>query len=160
MSVLNFPKDPSLNEQYNAPNGMIYVWDGEKWVSVGAGGTDPSKYIRADIDDTYAGNVTSTGKGAFGVPVGTTGEQPTGAEGMVRYNTTLKRYEGYSNGSWGALGGGATGGGADRVFQLNTMICTEDFTLPNGESALSAGPIEIEDGVSIEVPDNQSWVVL
>ena len=40
------------------------------------------------------------------------------------------------------------------------MVCTEDYTISDTWSAVSAGPIEIEDGVSIEVPDNQAWVVL
>ena len=53
----------------------------------------------------------------------------------------------------------ARGGGDDLVFQENQMVCTEDYTISNTWSAVSAGPIEIEDGVSIEVPDNQSWVV-
>ena len=58
-------------------------------------------------------------------------------------------------------GNGTTrGGGDDLVFQENQMVCTEDYTISDTWSAVSAGPIEIEDGVSIEVPDNQSWVVL
>ena len=158
--TLQFPATPSLNEVFNASNGLQYVWDGEKWVTIGSGGTDPAKYIRSDVDDTYGNTITSTSTTAFGVPVGTTQEQPAGAEGMVRYNTTLGRYEGYSDGSWGALGGGATGGGSDRVFQTNTMQVTTDFTLPDGESALSAGPITIEDGATVEIPDNQTWVIL
>jgi hypothetical protein len=44
------------------------------------------------------------------VPVGTTGERPTGATGYLRYNTTLSSFEGYSGGAWGSIGGGATGG--------------------------------------------------
>jgi len=158
--ALDFPASPALNEQYAAPNGLVYYWDGEKWITIGSGGTDPSNYIRNDIDDTYGNTITSTGTTAFGVPVGTTAEQPAGAEGLIRYNTTLGRYEGFSNGAWGALGGGATGGGSDRVFQTNTMVVTTDFTLPSGESALSAGPITINDGVSVTIPDNQNWVIL
>lgn len=34
------------------------------------------------------------------VPVGTTGERPTGANGYVRYNTTTSKFEGYENGAW------------------------------------------------------------
>lgn len=39
------------------------------------------------------------------VPVGTTSQRPTGANGMVRYNTSNNRYEGYANGYWTNLGG-------------------------------------------------------
>jgi hypothetical protein len=60
----------------------------------------------------------------------------------------------------GGGGGTTTGGGTDLVFQENTMVCGSDFTLTTGRSALSAGPITIEDGVVITIPDNQSWVIL
>lgn len=41
------------------------------------------------------------------LPVGTTAERTgTPTNGMVRYNTTLKTYEGYREGAWGPLGGG------------------------------------------------------
>ena len=157
--TLQFPASPSLNETYTASNDLIYKWDGEKWITTGSS-ADSNTYVRNDIDNTYAGLISATGNEAFGVPVGTTAEQPANADGLLRYNSTLNRYEGSSDGSWGALGGGATGGGSDRVFQLNTMVCTTDFTLPDGESALSAGPIEIEDGVTITINDDSSWVIL
>lgn len=34
-------------------------------------------------------------------PSGTTAERPTGANGMIRYNTTTGQLEAYQNGSWG-----------------------------------------------------------
>jgi len=40
-------------------------------------------------------------------------------DGMIRYNSTLATFEGYSNSNWGSIGGGATGGGSDAVFNLN-----------------------------------------
>ena len=158
--TLQFPAAPSLNQTFTASNNLIYKWDGEKWITLGSSAVDTSKFVRNDVDNTYAGLISATGNEAFGVPVGTTAEQPANADGLLRYNSTWDRYEGSSNGSWGALGGGATGGGSDRVFQLNTMVTTTNFTLPNGESALSAGPIEINDGVVVTIPDNQSWVIL
>lgn len=157
--TLQFPANPTVNDTFTASNGLIYKWDGEKWITTGSS-ADTSTFVRNDIDNTYAGLISATGNKAFGVPVGTTAEQPANADGLLRYNTTLDRYEGSSNGTWGALGGGATGGGSDRVFQLNTMVTTTDFTLPTGESALSAGPIQINDGVVVTIPDNQSWVIL
>jgi len=49
---------------------------------------------------------------------------------------------------------------SDRVFQLNTMTVSSDFTLPGAESSLSAGPITINDGVVVTIPNNQNWVIL
>ena len=42
------------------------------------------------------------------VPVGTTGERPTPAAGMFRYNTTEGKFEGYTT-EWGEIGGGGGG---------------------------------------------------
>ena len=53
---------------------------------------------------------TVYGTGALNVPVGTTAERPTTGnspqDGDIRYNSTLKSYEGYGNSAWGGLGGG------------------------------------------------------
>jgi hypothetical protein len=60
----------------------------------------------------------------------------------------------------GGGGGTTTGGGGDLVFQENTMVCTTSFELTAGRSALSAGPITINDSVVIQIPNNQNWVIL
>ena len=73
-----------------------------------------------------------------------------------------------SSGYWtcqgGSAGGGGNGttrgGGADLVFQENQMTCNADYSISADWSALSAGPITIEDGATITVPDSQSWVIL
>jgi len=52
------------------------------------------------------GNVVINNTQSFIVPVGTTGQQPASpTNGMIRYNTTNNRYEGYANGYWTNLGG-------------------------------------------------------
>lgn len=51
--ALNFPKDPTLNEEYPI-NGVLYVWDGQKWTSKGSTSGVP---ILPDAN----GNVTITG---------------------------------------------------------------------------------------------------
>ena len=56
--------------------------------------------------------------------------------------------------------GTTTGGGNDLVFQENSFVCTTDFTLDTNMNALSAGPVTINDGVTIVIPDNQNWVIL
>tara|TARA_B100000073_G_C23636183_1_gene534636 strand:- start:245 stop:547 length:303 start_codon:yes stop_codon:yes gene_type:complete len=65
-----------------------------------------------------------------------------------------------SGGGDGGGGGTTTGGGDDLVFQENEMICNANFELTNGRSALSAGPVTIDDGVEITIPDDQNWVIL
>lgn len=42
---------------------------------------------------------------AIFVPSGNTGQRPTGANGLFRYNTETNQFEGYANGAWGAIAG-------------------------------------------------------
>jgi hypothetical protein len=100
------------------------------------------------------------GTGAILIPTGTTAQQPTGVDGKIRYNTTAQSYEGYSNGVWGQLGGGATGGGPDKVFVQNQTTVTTNYTLTTGYNAESVGPITINSGVTVTVPSGARWVVL
>jgi hypothetical protein len=32
MTAITFPTDPANGELYTAPNGAVYIWDGEKWM--------------------------------------------------------------------------------------------------------------------------------
>ena len=56
--------------------------------------------------------------------------------------------------------GGAQGGGTDKVFQLNQIVVTTNYTLPAGYSAMSVGPITVNSGVTVTVPSGYRWVVL
>lgn len=104
--------------------------------------------------------MTLEGTGAAILNVGTTGERPASPEeGMVRYNSSTTKFEGY-NGAWGPLGGGATGGGTDTVFIQNSQTVTVNYTIPSDQNAMSTGPISIIDGVSVSIPDTSVWAIL
>ena len=60
------------------------------------------------------------------VPVGTTGERPTPAAGMFRYNTTEGKFEGYTT-EWGEIGGGG-GGLTTEAHVANNAVVTLDLT--------------------------------
>lgn len=110
---------------------------------------------------TFAGNVELTGTGYLDLPVGTTAERPgSPTSGMVRFNTSLVTFEGYDGTAWGAIGGGATGGGSDDVFYENGQTVTTNYTLTTSKNAVSAGPITINSGVTVTVPTGQSWVIV
>jgi hypothetical protein len=95
------------------------------------------------------------------LPVGTTLQRDaTPVTGMVRYNSTEGTFEGYSNGAWGAIGGGATGGGGDQVFYENELTVTANYTLTTARNAMSTGPITIDSGITVTVPTDQRWVIL
>jgi hypothetical protein len=56
---------------------------------------------------TFSGGVTFGTTTAATLPVGTSVQRPTGATGMVRFNTTISQYEGYNGTTWSPIGGGA-----------------------------------------------------
>jgi len=115
--------------------------------------------IGADLEVT--GRLTLSGAGAAKLNVGTTAERPaTPVDGDIRYNSDLARYEGYSDGEWGQLGGGATGGGGDQIFVLNGQTVTTDYTIPTGFNASTVGPITIADGITVTLPASSNWVIL
>jgi len=117
-------------------------------------GTAAFSALTASADSAF------NGTGAIQIPVGTTGQQPTGASGKLRFNSTTSSFEGYNGTTWGSIGGGATGGGGDQVFVQNQMIVTTTYAIPSGYSAESVGPITFNSGVSVTVPAGSRWVVL
>jgi hypothetical protein len=105
-------------------------------------------------------NLNFSGTGTITLPNGTTGQRPTPASGMIRYNTSTSGFEGYAGGEWGSIGGGATGGGGDQVFYENEMNVTASYTLTTNRNAMSTGPITIDSGATVTIPSGQRWVIL
>lgn len=66
----------------------------------------------------------------------------------------------YVYGTWGAVGGGATGGGNNQIFVLNDQIVTNDYTIPTGKNASSAGPITVDTGITVTIPTDSTWVIV
>ena len=75
--------------------------------------------------------------GAAVIPVGTTAQRPTAAAGQFRYNSTLGKFEGYTD-AWGEIGGGGaasfaadnfTGNGSTTAYALTTPAASEDNLL-------------------------------
>ena len=116
---------------------------------------------------TVGGNLTVTGLGTFNstdsvkLPVGTTAQRSgSPVQGMLRYNTTEGRFEGYDGTTWATVGGGATGAGGDEVFVENALTVTTNYTLSTNKNAMSVGPISIGSGVTVTIPSGQRWVIL
>jgi hypothetical protein len=95
------------------------------------------------------------------VITGTTANRPgTPVAGLIRLNTDTSKFEGYNGSAWGAIGGGATGGGSDTVFVQNSLTVTTTYSIPAGSSAMSTGPITINSGAVVTVPTGSKWVIL
>lgn len=113
--------------------------------------------------------IQTTPAGATRIASGTTAQRPVGAdlrEGDIRFNEDEKGWEGYKEGQWAEIGGGggATGGkdGAvqDEVFFINSQQVTIDYTIPTGKNAMSAGPVVVQPGITVTVPDGSSWSIV
>jgi len=132
----------------------------------GVGTTDSITMKVGNAGAVTALSVATTGivsfptTGAIVVPVGTTGQEPTGQTGMLRFNSTTVSFEGYNGTAWTAVGGGATGGGTDQIFYLNGQTVNTNYTIPTGQNAGTFGPITIAGGVVVTVPSGSTWSVV
>ena len=118
---------------------------------------------------TFTGTVTISSTDALTLPVGTTAQRPTAAQGMIRYNTTTSGFEGYNGSAWGAIGAefaytrtSATATASQTTFSatytvgyvdvyLNgvKLISGTDFTATNGTSVVLTTGATVGDSVEI-----------
>ena len=66
--------------------------------------------------------------------------------------------------SWGAAAAGATGAGSDKIFWENGPTVTQSYTIAGNAStamnAMSAGPITINNSVTVTIGANQTWTIV
>ena len=88
-------------------DSAVIQWNefGDYW-EAGTTATSGDLYrLALQGDSATFTNIYQTGTGATRIPSGTTGQRPTARRGQIRYNTTLKSFEGYDGTYWGTLGG-------------------------------------------------------
>jgi hypothetical protein len=126
-------------------------------VTIGASTTNSLTLNAATIVAPSALTVSSTG--AIKLPSGTDAQRPTAVAGQIRYNTDAGRFEGYTT-AWGGIGGGATGGGTDEVFQENGNTVNTSYTITTNKNAISAGDITIASSATVTVPTGSRWIIV
>jgi hypothetical protein len=152
-----FSSDPTLDNDgnaltagdlyFNTVSNRVKVYDGSAWGFVSV---DPALVVE---------KTSNTGSGKL--PVGTTAQRDgSPATGFLRFNTTLGKPEIYNGSAWGAVGGGATGGGSDAVFIENDQIVTTNYTIPGTKNAGTFGPITVDSGVTVTVSSGAVWTVV
>ena len=52
------------------------------------------------------------------------------------------------------------GGGVDEIFWENDTTVTASYTIRTGKNAMTAGPIEIQDGVTVSIPVGSTWTII
>jgi hypothetical protein len=111
---------------------------------------------------TASSDSTFTSTGALSISKGTTGQRPTPASGMLRFNTTTVEFEGYNGTAWASVGGAAlsndtstatnvfplfanaTSGTASTLFTSNAKLLYKPST---GE--LSASVVNASNGIYV-----------
>ena len=166
-------------------NGQALITNGSGTISFGDVDALPSQtgnsgyYLTTDgtsaswdnlkASPTFTGTVTISSTDALTLPVGTTAQRPTAAQGMIRYNTTTSGFEGYNGSAWGAIGAeyvytrtSATATASQTTFSatytvgyvdvyLNgvKLVNTTDFTATNGTSIVLTTGATVGDNVEI-----------
>jgi hypothetical protein len=137
-------------------------WGTSRTIGIGATGksVDGSANVSWTVDEIGATAKTST-TGSSLIPAGTELQRDgSPAAGYFRFNTDVSKFEGYNGTSWGSVGGGATGGGADAVFVENDQTVTANYTIPATKNAMSTGPVTINSGVTVTISSGARYVVI
>ncbi len=69
-----------------------------------------------------------------------------------------------ANIEWGTAGAGAVGGSTDKIFWENGQTVTTNYTLGDtfgaAANAMSAGPITINNGVTVTINSGETWTIV
>lgn len=94
--------------------------------------------------------------GSAKIPAGTTAERPSAPTyGEQRANSTTGAMEWWDGSKWSSMGGSV-----NDVFYENSQTITQDYTVPVGRNAMTAGPISVADGVTVTISNGSTWSVV
>ena len=62
--------------------------------------------------------------------------------------------------AWGEVAAGANGAGSDKIFWENGQTVTQNYTITNNQNAMSAGPITINNSVTVTIGDGETWTIV
>lgn len=55
---------------------------------------------------------------------------------------------------------GTTGGGTDKIFLLNGVTVTANYSIPSNNNAMTAGPITINSDVTVTINTGSVWIIV
>ena len=149
-------------------NVVLYLQEGNTYIfdqsdsSNAVGGVHQIAFSRNANNDpaaTYTSGVTSTGTpGTAGAYTDLVISDTT--PGSLSYQCQSHAYMGNGLTTNTSSGGGATGGGADQAFLENDVAITTDYEITTNKNAMSTGPLTINNGVVVTIPQNSLWKVI
>ena len=127
---------------------------------------DTSPQLGADLDVVTHGIVSTSNRNIAITPNGSgkvvldgishPTADGTNGQALVTNGSGVLSFSTISAGS----GGGATGGGNDEVFYENDQAVTTNYSISASHNAMSAGPITVNNGITVTVPSGVRWVVV
>lgn len=122
--------------------------------SVLTGTTDEIDVSGATVG--LADDAVFPGTGAVKVPVGTTAQEPTAANGLIRYDSTTNKFRAVENGSWtDVIGGGGSGdvSKAGTPADNEVAVWTGDGTIEGGTGLTWNGSVLSATGIVVGTGD-------
>lgn len=53
-----------------------------------------------------------------------------------------------------------TGGGSDQIFFENGQTVLTTYNITSGKNAMTAGPVTVNNSVSVTIPDGSTWTIV
>lgn len=115
----------------------------------------------ATLGDGFSFGVRNTGTGTITIdPNGAETIDGQATKAIAPNQSAFVICDGTNWSTVGLSATGATGGGANAVFYENDTNVTVDYTITSGKNALSAGPITVDNGITVTVPSGSVWTIV
>ena len=123
--------------------------------------TNPDGWYFLDNSSSAPYVLQTSPTGAARMPAGTTAQRdPSPQFGDQRANSDSTAMEWWNGTTWAPMGGGATGAPNNPFIYENDIHVTANYTVTSGKNAMSAGPIIVDDGVTVTIPDGSVWSIV
>jgi hypothetical protein len=112
---------------------------------------------------SIANNPILPGSGSVTVPSGTSGQEPVGSAGMVRYDTTLARFRAFQGSAWVTLGVGdgtvTTVFGTGNQITVTNPTTTPTIALATNPILPGSGSVTLPIGTTVERPSGSNGML-
>ena len=80
-------------------------------------------------------------------------------DGQMGYNTDTNSVEVYNGTEWVAVGAGGSNITEESLYENDSNVDVS-YSITAGNNAMSAGPITIDDGVTVTIPEGSYWSIV
>jgi len=150
MTAITFPTDPANGELYTAPNGCVYIWDGEKWAvnSTIYTGQELANISQDRVAPMFVNGVNTGITFAYN---STTNVMTTSVADSDRLVNGVHEFTLESNGTVTLDGDPFTGFSGDYDDLANRPTIPPAYTLPTASTTVLGG-VKV-DGTTVTITD-------